>query len=323
MKGSSDLRFKGKIDLACLLEHIGVEYEFVGKNKPDRFDEIRPVSEIEPGCLTFINKGSPHLLELLKETSGACVIIERNWARSHPLDFEKLNHSLFLVDFPRLVIAQIVNELKIEKRMTFCGIHPTSIVNSEAIIHPSAAIGPFCIIGNSTIGEGVEIGPYVMIHHNVTIEQNVRIREHCTIGGSGLGYARSDAGSLVRIPHIGSVTIEEAVDIYPFVNVDCGTLSETRIHRGAKIDHYVHVGHNSDVGEDSIVTAGAVFCGGSSCGKRAWIGTGAIIKEKIHIGSDATIGLGAVVIKDVEEKAVVAGVPAKQISERRQNDETK
>ncbi len=195
------------------------------------------------------------------------------------------------------------------------------IIDEAARIHPSAVIGPFCVVGRTTISEGAVIGPYTMIENNVSLGRGVKIREHCTVGGYGFGFARADSGSLVRVPHIGAVVIEEDVEIFPFVNVDCATLTETRVRRGAKLDHYVHMGHNSEIGEDALVTAGAVLCGGSSVGAETWIGVGAIVKEGVRVNHGATVGLGAVVIRDVAADDVVAGVPAASVRKGRMKNE--
>jgi UDP-3-O-[3-hydroxymyristoyl] glucosamine N-acyltransferase len=211
------------------------------------------------------------------------------------------------------VIARVLNQLEMEEHVRFSGVHSTAIIDENARIHPSAVIGPYCIVGRSVISEDVLIGPYTMIENNVSLGSRVKIREHCTVGGYGFGFARTSSASLVRVPHIGAVVIEEDVEVFPFVNVDCATLTETRIRRGAKLDHYVHVGHNCEVGEDALVTAGVVLCGGSFVGAGTWIGVGAIIKERIRVNHDATVGLGAVVIRDVAAEDVVAGVPAKSI----------
>ena len=71
-------------------------------------------------------------------------------------------------------------------------------------------------------------------------------------------------------------------EIYPFANVDRGTLGKVRIGRGTKIDHYVHVGHNCTVGQNTIVTAGVVMCGGSHIGDNVWIGVSYNNQRKVY-----------------------------------------
>ncbi len=215
----------------------------------------------------------------------------------------------------------MLDALNLETHVEFSGVHTSAIIDEAARIHPSAVIGPFCVVGRSTVSEGAVIGPYTMIENNVSLGRGVKIREHCTVGGYGFGFARADSGSLVRVPHIGAVVIEEDVEIFPFVNVDCATLTETRVRRGAKLDHYVHIGHNSEVGEDAIITAGVVLCGGSSVGSQTWIGVGATIKEGVRVGHGATVGLGSVVLRDVDAEDVVAGVPARTIRKRETKNE--
>ena len=192
-------------------------------------------------------------------------------------------------------------------------VHSTALVDPSARIHPSVRIGPYCVIGKCRIGEASDVGAFTVIGDRVRIGRRVRILEHCMIGGPGFSFERDKTGRLVRTPHVGGVVIEDDVDLFPYVNVDRATLTETRVKRGAKIDHYAHIGHNCTVGRDSVVTAGTVMCGGSHLGAGTWAGVGSIIKEKVRTGKRGIIGLGAVVLKDTEDDSVVVGVPAKPI----------
>jgi len=138
--------------------------------------------------------------------------------------------------------------------------------------------------------------------------------DHCVIGRDGFHFVKDGKyKDWLHFPHVGRVVIEDDVEIFPFANVDRGTLGETRICRGAKIDHYVHVSHNVVVGEHTVLTAGVVLCGGSRIGHHSWAGIGSMVKEKVKVGNEVTLGMGAVVIRDVPDGQTVAGVPAKEL----------
>ncbi|MEA2748782.1 MAG: hypothetical protein QOI41_2925, partial [Myxococcales bacterium] len=114
----------------------------------------------------------------------------------------------------------------------------------------------------------------------------------------------------------GTVVIEDDVDIGAHTNVQRGTLNETRIGQGTKIDSFVHVGHNSRVGCHVVITAQAMLGGSVTIGDYAWIGPAAVIRDGgVTIGAHALVGMGAVVAKDVAPHETVLGVPARPLAE--------
>jgi UDP-3-O-[3-hydroxymyristoyl] glucosamine N-acyltransferase len=299
--------------LSELLTKLGIRFERLGRRSEDVFIRIVPVAQSGEDCLAFINRPSDKTLELLTKASFAVMLLDSEWGMRKKSELNGMNLSIFLVEHPRLVFARIMRLLYPDEDRFDAGIHPTANVHPEAVIHPTVSIGQGCIVGKCQIGENSRIHAYTIVKDDVIIGKNVTIRENCLIGGCGFGFVRDETDRLVRIPHIGGVIIEDDVELFPYVNVDRGTLGETVIKKGAKIDHYAHIGHNSSVGENSIITAGTVFCGGSSIGKRSWAGVGSIIKEKISVGDDVTLGLGSIVIDDIKNDTVAAGNPAKPI----------
>lgn len=154
------------------------------------------------------------------------------------------------------------------------------------------------------------IHPSVNIPEWVKIGERVTIHEGCTIGTEGFGFERDINGCWLHIPHVGGTIIGDDVEIMSGTNVDRGTVENTIIASGVKIDHNCHIAHNSFVGENSVITAGVVVAGSAHIGKNVWIGPGSTILNKIKIGDNAYIGAGANVIKDVPENAVMIGNPA-------------
>jgi UDP-3-O-[3-hydroxymyristoyl] glucosamine N-acyltransferase len=146
------------------------------------------------------------------------------------------------------------------------------------------------------------------VHPCVTIGRNVSIGANCTIGGPGFGMWRRRDGSLMPFEQIGSVSIEDDVEIHANVCIDRGALGVTRIGKGTKIDNLVHVAHNCDIGEHCAIVAN-VFIGGScKIGNRVWIGPNAALLNGIMVGNDAIIGIGAIVLRDVKANEKVHGV---------------
>jgi UDP-3-O-[3-hydroxymyristoyl] glucosamine N-acyltransferase len=174
-----------------------------------------------------------------------------------------------------------------------------------------------CIVGNGVrMQAGAVIGMGTMIGHDCFIGPDVRIGDYCTIkphaviGADGFGFVRAADGKPLKMPHLGSVSIGQRVEIGSFTTVSRGTLGDTRIGDYTKIDDHVHVGHNCEIGTSAIITAHAELSGGVHVGDRAWLAPNSCIREQLSIGDDAVVGIGAVVVKSVPNGRMVYGNPA-------------
>jgi UDP-3-O-[3-hydroxymyristoyl] glucosamine N-acyltransferase len=165
----------------------------------------------------------------------------------------------------------------------------------------------------ATIGEGTKVGPNVVLGSRVIVGRNVEIAAGAVIGGAGFGWAATpgqSASSPRRVPQLGGVVIEDDVAIGPLCTIDAGTLSPTRIRRGAKLDAQVHVGHNVEIGEGTIVAAQSGFAGSVRIGSGVLVGGQVGIADHVHVGDGARIAAKSGVIGDVPAGGVVAGYPA-------------
>lgn len=128
-----------------------------------------------------------------------------------------------------------------------------------------------------------------------------------------------DFGPVIRednvvelFPQIGGLVIEDNVEIFPFTAIGRGTLDDTIIHKGVKIDHCCQIAHNVNLGENSIITANSVICGSVRIGENSWIGSGTVIRNGLHLGDNTLVGIGSVVVKNFKQgNLVLAGNPAK------------
>jgi UDP-3-O-[3-hydroxymyristoyl] glucosamine N-acyltransferase len=184
-------------------------------------------------------------------------------------------------------------------------------------IHSSARIG-----SNVVIGRGVRIGAGTVIHHNVVIGDEVVIGKNCVIksgaviGEEGFGFERMASGEALRLPHLGTVVIEDDVEVGSLTTVCRGTLANTFLGKGVKIDDHVHIAHNVHVEPHAFVIACAEISGGVRIGERAWIAPNASILNQLTIGPDSVVGLGAVVIRPVGAGETVAGNPARSFPKK-------
>lgn len=225
------------------------------------------------------------------------------------------------MDNPRYVIVQLMSEIyKKEKKI---GISKHAIISETSKIGSGSYIGDFVVVGdNCTIGENTIIYDRVSLVKNCSIGRGCVIHPGVTLGADGFAFERSENGELIKFPHIRGVKIGNNVEICANTNVAAGSLSDTVIGDGTKLDAMVHIAHNVVIGKNCQITAGTIFGGSTEIGDMSWAGLNSTLKDNIKIGSSVLIAAGAVVIRDVEDVDIVAGVPAKSIKEKVKTDLT-
>lgn len=281
-------------------------YKIIG-NPDMKFSMVSTIWEGKKGSIVFCSqKKIPKPIATINNSKASVVIVEKG------LDTNKLNthdKAILLVDNPRGLFIKIADMcFPPEKKQG--QIHRSSVIDSKADIHKSVYIGPHCVIGRCKIKANTVIHPNVVINDNVTIGKNVTISPGCIIGYDGFGYNRDEIGHLEKFPHYGGVIIEDDVEIGSNVSIDRGTLGNTIIKKGAKIDNFCHIAHNVVIGRHSLIIAHAMIGGSTKIGDFAWIAPNAALMEGIKIGDKSLVGLGAVVTKDVPDNTIVVGNPA-------------
>ena len=222
--------------------------------------------------------------------------------------------SKIVVEHPRKTFASILNKFFVKENTLFY-ISPSSII-SESVVYnkEQITIGHNVVLEDDVIlGDKVIIGSNSVIKSGTIIKNNVKIGSNCTIGGVGFGYEPNEEGIFELIPHIGNVVLEENVEIGNNVCIDRAVLGSTRLSKNVKIDNLDHIAHGVQIGENSLIIAHAMIAGSVKIGKNVWVAPNVSIKQKLSIGDNSVLGLGSVVIKDVANNDVVAGIPAKSI----------
>lgn len=185
---------------------------------------------------------------------------------------------------------------------------------SEPTIHPTAKIGKYVDFGKGVkIGAHSEIASFSYIGDDVWIGENCKIRTGAIIGEEGYGFERDEASVPIRMPHLGGVRIGNNVLVGAATTVCRGTLNHTIIQDFAKIDDHVHIAHNCKIESKAMVVACAEVSGGVNVKEGAWVGPNSSVIQQLTIGANALVGLGATVIRSVDDNDIVAGNPAKSI----------
>ncbi len=207
------------------------------------------------------------------------------------------------------------------------GIHPTAFVAPGARVDPSAEIGPFATVEDAAvIGPASRIAAYAHIGAGVVIGAHCRIGSHTTVshaligdrvtlspgvrvGQEGYSFAHTSAGFLT-IPQLGRVLIEDDVEVGANTTIDRGSVSDTVIGAGSRLDNLVQIGHNVRLGKCCVMVAQAGIAGSTVLEDFVQVGGQAAFANHLTIGRGAKVGAQAGVISDVAPGAVVMGFPA-------------
>jgi UDP-3-O-[3-hydroxymyristoyl] glucosamine N-acyltransferase len=208
-------------------------------------------------------------------------------------------------------------------------IHPSAVVDPSARLGAGVAVGACSVLGrDSVIGDGVRIFPNVTVYDGVTIGEGsvihsgVALREgtvigarvvvhnNAVIGSDGFGYAKDEEGRWLKIPQTGRVVVEDDVEIGAGTTIDCASVGETRIARGAKIDNLVQIGHSCTVGEDSLLCAQVGLAGSSRIGRRVILAGQAGVAGHLEIGDDVVLTAKSATSHNVPAGRVISGIPA-------------
>jgi len=268
-----------------------------------------PLDTADKGTLTFAKASAPEadLVRLLSLSEGCAIVCTADLA---PRIRDHSGHALLLCDHPRFVFARLVSRHFPPPRPPE-GVHPTAVIDASAQVDPSASIGAHCFVGpGCRIGRGSVLHPHVILYRDVRMAGNVTVNSGTVIGADGFGYERNERGELEKFPHLGGVLIEDEVEIGSNTSIDRGSLGDTILRRGCKIDNQIHVAHNCEIGENAVVIAQAMIGGSVVIGAGAWIAPAAVIMNQVRIGEKALAGLGAVVTKNVPAGETVMGSPA-------------
>jgi UDP-3-O-[3-hydroxymyristoyl] glucosamine N-acyltransferase len=277
------------------------------------------VQEAKEGELTFV--ANSKYVPLAQTTKASAVIVSR--------EMKIPGKSVIRTDNPSRAFAQIASVMLEEGVYRPKGIHPTAIIAPDAAIGKNVAIGPYTVVesqarvaDDTVIYSGCYVGHHTTIGNNCLVYPNVTIRERLTIGNGviihsgtvlgsdGFGFVQLD-GIHEKIPQLGTVIVEDDVEIGANVAIDRARFDKTVIGKGTKIDNLVQVAHNVMMGERCIIVSQVGISGSVK------IGNGAVLAGQAGIAGHLTIGEGAIVCaqsgvtKSVQARTQVSGYPSR------------
>jgi UDP-3-O-[3-hydroxymyristoyl] glucosamine N-acyltransferase len=280
-------------------------------------ERVAALEDAGPGCLSFY--ADPRHAALLATTRAAAVLVGRG-APPCPCPAVLVPHAY-------VAAVQVIEALVPPRRPT-AGIHPTAVIAPTARLGTGAAIGPFVSIGDRTvIGRDAVLHAGVVVYEDVTIgdaftaHARAVVREGCrlgdriilhagaVVGSDGFGYLPLPSGPR-RIPQIGTVILEDDVEIGANATVDRAALGETVVGRGTKIDNLVMVAHGCRIGAGALLAAQVGLAGGTVVGAGAMLGGQVGSAGHLTIGDGARVAAKSGISSDLAAGGTYGGIPA-------------
>jgi len=295
-----------------------VDGEIVG-NEDTVVTGVCGIKEAKEGDLTFV--ANPRYLSLMNHTKASAIITSK--------DVKKAPKPIIRTENPSIAFAKMVSLLAPNEVKKPKGIHPTAVIGEKVRLGRGVAIQAYVVIEDSVdikentilyagayvghharIGKDCVIYPYVIIRERVAMGNRVIIHGGTVIGSDGFGFS-TVKGVHQRIPQIGSVVIEDDVEIGANVTIDRARFDKTVIKKGTKIDNLVQIAHNVIIGEHSIIVAQSGISGSTIIGNNVTLAGQSGVIGHISIGDNAVVAAQAGVTKSVAPNACVSGYPAK------------
>jgi UDP-3-O-[3-hydroxymyristoyl] glucosamine N-acyltransferase len=291
----------------------------IARNFDLLLEGVAPLQTAGPNEVSFLD--NPRNAPALELTSAGAVIVHPDMQARVPSATVPI-----LTPDPRAAWARVA-ALFHPTPPASPGIHASAVVDDNAFVDPSAEVGPLCVVeSGAEIGPGCRIGPCAVIGRGVVIGRDCRIGAHVSlshallgarvyvypgarIGQEGFGFAFTKAGFLT-VPQLGRVILEDDVEVGANTTIDRGSVRDTVIGAGSRLDNLVQIGHNVVLGRCCVIVAQVGISGSTILEDFVQVGGQAGMAGHLTIGQGARIGAQAGVISDTCAGAIVLGSPA-------------
>jgi UDP-3-O-[3-hydroxymyristoyl] glucosamine N-acyltransferase len=282
---------------------------------------VAPLESAGPDMLSLV--ASRKYLPYVSRTQAAAVLVTADIASALPPEVTRI-----CVPDVHAALGEILPLLHPAPRSER-GIHPTAVVDVDAEVGEQVSIGAYAVIArgarlgdrvrvgpHSVVGEASRVGDDSVLHPHVTLYPGVVVGERCILhsgvrlGSDGFGYTWT-GGQHRKVPQVGGCRLDDDVEIGANTTIDRGSIGDTVVGQGTKIDNLVHIGHNVQIGKHAILVAQVGIAGSSRIGDGAVLGGQAGIGGHITVGPGAKVGGQAGVTGDVPAKETVSGYPAR------------
>lgn len=293
---------------------ILLDCEIKGELIRESVSGLTPFFHSQEDTLTFASEEK--FLKKISETKAGVVIVPAG------IELPEIGKTYLIVkENPRILMPKILNFFKRPLKPMKKMIEDTAIIGSECEIAPNVYIGHDAIIGNrvkimpgAIISQGVKIGDDSVIHANVTLREFCQLGKECiiqpgaVIGSDGFGYVKIN-GINTKIDQIGSVILEDSVEIGANTTVDRGAIGDTIIKKYTKIDNLVQIAHNDIIGENCIIISQVGIAGSTEIGDNTTLAGQVGVGGHLKIGKNVVIAAKSGVMGDVEDNQFLSGYP--------------
>jgi UDP-3-O-[3-hydroxymyristoyl] glucosamine N-acyltransferase len=308
-----DLRGPRQVRLADLVARFG------GEAVGDAGTAVRRVASLRsaaPGDLTFLSH--PRFRAELAATRASAVVVA-------PAQRDATALPRIVSRDPQLYFAKVARLFNPEPR-ALPGIHVSAVVEAGASVAPDASVGAHCFVGAGAVIEsqvvlwpGAHVGPgarigrqsqlaaHAVVHAGCIVGERAAVHSGAVIGTEGFGLAK-EAGRWIRIPQVGRVAIGNEVEVGANTTIDRGTLDDTVIEDGVKLDNQIQVAHNCRIGAHTAIAGCVGIAGSVSIGRHCVIGGAAMISDHVSICDHVVISGGTLIAKSITEPGTYTGV---------------
>lgn len=281
---------------------------------------LAPVASAGPDDLTYVI--GKRYVRFLADSRAGVILIPAD------LEVDPNGATLIRVDSPELAFSRLL-EMFHPPRRTEPGVHPTAILGRGVRLGEGVSVGPYSVIDDDvSIGARTRIGPHVYVGPGVEMGEDVcadagcsvfegavlgnRVRLHggARISSDGFGYTPGPDGP-VKILQVGRCLISDDVEVGANSTIDRGSLGDTFVGRGTKIDNLVHIGHNCRIGENCFIVAQVGVAGSTAVGDGARIGGQVGVAGHLDIGAGASLGAKSGVMSNIPAGETWSGSPAR------------